>query len=135
MLRPGAAAPGPALNGSEALRVLADPNLAARAVRFTVTERVAACEVHGRHTPHTVVNERHHVFPQALQIALLGRVVYPETQVICATGHNTVHHGLAEALAGRPIPADVRNEERALVLRAIEMFQRAGGIVGRPKKR
>jgi hypothetical protein len=116
------------LTGAEALAALADPAIRAQE-HLTIAQKVAPCTVHSTHAPHTMVNERHHVFPQALQIALLGKVVHLELRVVCGTGHSTIHYGINERLAGRQVPSEIRGAERALVEQAVAAFTAAGGIV------
>lgn len=45
------------------------------------------CEVHGRHAPHSHVNEHHHVWPKGEG----GPSVPENVVVVCATGHNNIH--------------------------------------------
>ena len=49
------------------------------------------CLVHGRHMPNSHLNERHHIWPQSHG----GPSVQENLVVVCATGHNNIHHLLA----------------------------------------
>lgn len=49
------------------------------------------CVLHSLHSPVTVVNERHHPFPQEWQRKIWGKVLDNRTEPLCATGHNNVH--------------------------------------------
>lgn len=47
----------------------------------------APCIVHNQHSPHSHVNEIHHVWPKGE-----GGPDIPENRiVVCATGHNSIH--------------------------------------------
>lgn len=55
------------------------------------------CQIHGRHIPHSHVNERHHIWPQGHG----GPTVPANLVVTCATGHNNVHALLAMMLKAK----------------------------------
>lgn len=59
-----------------------------------VTQQEEPCVLHKVHSPITVINERHHPFPQAWQKNLWGSVRDNRTVSICATGHNSVHSAI-----------------------------------------
>jgi hypothetical protein len=66
------------------------------------------CQVHHTHYPRSHVNEIHHVWP----LGYHGPNVSSNTVVVCATGHNSIHH-LLEIMLKRgtcELPyADVRS--------------------------
>lgn len=56
-----------------------------------INQMVAPCVLHVTHSPVTVINELHHIFPMEWQRAIWGEVRDRETRPICSTGHNTLH--------------------------------------------
>lgn len=61
-----------------------------------VAQWIEPCVLHDHHSPVTIINERHHPFPQAWQRAIWGEVRDDRTVSLCATGHNTVHQAIRE---------------------------------------
>ena len=55
-----------------------------------VTQHDRPCEVHKYHSPITVINELHHIFPQEKQKRVWGEVRDNREVSLCGTGHNTV---------------------------------------------
>lgn len=51
----------------------------------------APCVLHRTHSPITVINELHHVFPMEWQRAIWGEVRDKQTISVCSTGHNNIH--------------------------------------------
>lgn len=56
----------------------------------SVTQAARPCEIHHTHSPITVINELHHVFPQELQREIWGETRDQRVVSVCATGHNTI---------------------------------------------
>jgi hypothetical protein len=52
------------------------------------------CVLHASHSPVTIINERHHPFPQAWQEQLWGEVRDDRVVSVCATGHNSIHYAI-----------------------------------------
>lgn len=64
----------------------------------------APCEIHEYHSPHSHINEHHHIWP----LGWGGPDAPTNRIVICATGHNSVHALLdAYRRAGGPPGWDV----------------------------
>lgn len=50
-------------------------------------QTTAPCKLHTKHTPHSHINEVHHIWPKGE-----GGPDIPENKVVvCATGHNNIH--------------------------------------------
>lgn len=60
----------------------------------TIKQEVAPCVLHKDHTPITVINELHHVFPKEWQNDIWGEVRDNTRVSICSTSHNSVHEAL-----------------------------------------
>jgi hypothetical protein len=56
-----------------------------------ISQNVAPCVLHSTHSPVTVVNELHHLFPMEWQRDIWGEVRDRETRPVCSTAHNTIH--------------------------------------------
>lgn len=59
-----------------------------------IGQDVKPCVLHTSHSPVTVINEMHHVFPQEWQNDIWGEVRDRTTASICSTSHNTIHAAL-----------------------------------------
>jgi len=72
--------------------------------RMEVSQVEEPCVLHKFHSPVTVVNERHHPFPQAWQKTLWGEVRDDRTVFVCATGHNSVHSAISYYARNQKFP-------------------------------
>lgn len=64
----------------------------ARAAADILVGTAAECQIHTRHVPNPHVNEVHHIWPLGK-----GGPDIPENRiVVCATGHNNIHHLIRE---------------------------------------
>lgn len=88
----------------------------------------APCQCVKDHTPVPVLTEQHHVYPQAAQIAVYGRVVDQERVSLCSTGHHNVHAYIDATLAGKPLPR-INPHLRSVALRGVAKIRlgRKGG--------
>lgn len=85
----------------------------------------APCQVHRNHIPSSHVNEVHHVWPRGDG----GPDVPANRVVICATGHNSVHHLLdayrrANGDPGWAVRRQYHPGERALAALGWDRIQR-----------
>ena len=78
------------------------------------------CVLHLTHSPVTIINERHHPFPQAWQKALWGEVRDDRTVSLCATGHNSVHAAITYYEKNHRFPAWCIGKTRDLAQSAFE---------------
>lgn len=83
------------------------------------------CTLHKVHTPPTVINEGHHIFPEYLQARVWGETRDKRKQVICATTHNSVHHAIDTFLRHGVWPKEVRGSARALAKLGIQRYNEA----------
>lgn len=100
-------------------------------INRTVMQAEFPCRLHKNHTPQTRVNERHHIFPQALQIQVWGKVMDWRVLDICATSHNTIHYIMECLLNGRELPNGPLSwprPEKALAKEGIKRFLNAQAI-------
>lgn len=84
----------------DAERLLAATSLA----RLTASFAAAPCQCCLGHTPVPLEVERHHVYPEAVQRAVHGRVVDPQLVPLCRTAHRNLHLVLDALLAGTAPP-------------------------------
>lgn len=69
-----------------------------------ISHERAPCVWHATHSPVTIINELHHVVPQAWQDKRYGKVILGPVPV-CGTGHNSFHEALRRVCNhGEPIP-------------------------------
>lgn len=87
-----------------------------------VTQDVRPCEIHATHSPITIINELHHVYPQFLQRRLWGEVRDETLISLCATGHNTVHYAINHWLKNGEYPRSVIGRTRDLVESAVNWY-------------
>lgn len=92
---------------------------------LTVNQDVAPCELHTSHSPITIVNERHHIFPLYLQTRVWGEVQDQRKMVICSTAHNTVHFAIEYYFKNNKWPVNVVGKTRDLAELAITRYQEA----------
>lgn len=83
------------------------------------------CEVHRTHSPHSHINQRHHVWP----LGEGGPNVAANIVVVCPTGHANIHDLLARMVAGGGlVPYSVQRwygrRERELARLGYERIQR-----------
>jgi hypothetical protein len=83
------------------------------------------CLVHKVHSPNTIVNEKHHIWPKGNG----GPTVPENLVVVCATGHNSIHALLHYFVKLKgDVPWDVRRHfhpgERALAKLGYERITR-----------
>lgn len=57
----------------------------------SVSQEDKPCVLHTDHSPITVVNELHHVFPMEFQNDVWGEVRDNTRISVCSTGHNNIH--------------------------------------------
>lgn len=60
-------------------------------------QTASPCQVHNSHTPHSHVNEVHHIWPKGDG----GPNVASNRIVVCATGHNNIHKLIDELKASK----------------------------------
>lgn len=53
------------------------------------------------HTPRPATIEKHHIFPQAVQLEKYGKLVEPETVALCPSSHRSVHYSIDRNLKGQ----------------------------------
>lgn len=99
-----------------------------------VSQGEAPCVLHRHHSPITIVNELHHIFPQAWQRSLYeGRVPDQRLISVCATGHNTIHYALNYYARHHRYPPGIRAGTRDYcdqAMDAMEAAMRALGALG-----
>lgn len=90
----------------------------------TVSQDVEPCVLHDSHSPITVVNERHHVFPLYLQERKFGEGNTPdqEKRAVCATGHSNVHAAITQFLKTGIYPDWCRGRTRDMAEEAIRRY-------------
>lgn len=91
----------------------------------TVSQDDEPCRLHAYHSPRTVFNERHHVFPKEYQIDIWGEVRDKEVWSICSTSHNTVHGALRAFLKTGKWPEYAVGATRDLAEEAIRRMNEA----------
>lgn len=72
------------------------------------------CELHDYHSPVTVINEHHHIFPQELQRKLWGETRDQRVVTVCSTGHNTITYGWQQFLKDYDWPEWLRGRSRII---------------------
>lgn len=60
------------------------------------------CPCVKQHSPTPIRVELHHIYPQAEQKKVHGKLVDKETVPLCDTGHANVHTALTDRLKGKP---------------------------------
>lgn len=85
----------------------------------------APCVLHKFHSPVTIINERHHPFPQSWQRALWGEVRDNRTVSVCATGHNSVHEAIRVFERTQKFPEWCIGSTRDLVEEAFRLRDQA----------
>lgn len=83
--------------------------------------------LHSTHSPITVLNELHHIFPQEWQRDIWGEVRDQRKASICATAHNSIHVALRAYDRGEGWPAWCVGKTRDLAMLAI--VRRAEALV------
>jgi hypothetical protein len=74
-------------------RVLPEPDPeSARSAEHGLVGTSADCQIHTRHVPNAHVNEWHHIWP----LGKGGPAIPQNRIVVCATGHNNIHHLIRE---------------------------------------
>jgi aminopeptidase C len=86
-----------------------------------VSQYAEPCVLHKTHSPITVINERHHPFPQAWQIDLWGDVRDSRTVAVCATGHNSIHEAIRYHEQWNKFPDWCRGATRLLAQEAFDL--------------
>lgn len=92
-----------------------------------ILQAIAPCSVHSAHTPVTVINELHHIFPEYMQRRVWGMTKDQRKVSICATGHSSVHYGLEQFLRYGTWPRVIVGSTRELAELAITRYKEAGG--------
>lgn len=80
-----------------------------------VSQDTEACVLHLFHSPRTVINERHHMLPEAVQMKQWGEVRDKRTITICATVHNSIHYAYDRMMRGLPRPVWCTGKMREVV--------------------
>lgn len=62
----------------------------------------APCQCVRRHSPVPLEIEKHHVYPQGMQVKRHGKVIDKETVPLCDVAHKNVHIALTKRLRGEP---------------------------------
>jgi len=96
---------------------------------FKVAFEQRPCTCVKYHCPQPLVSELHHIFPQADQLRLLGRVNDTRVQPLCGSGHANVHAYLDWLLGKRAIRPDVGPAIRACAQLGYERIIAAGHAV------
>jgi hypothetical protein len=87
------------------------------------------CGCSKRHVPACYETEGHHIFPQALQIALYGAVRDKRLEYLCRDGHRSVHLYLNAVLTGQKPPRlnpFLREVAKTGIARITEAYLAAG---------
>lgn len=92
---------------------------------LAISQEVGPCELHAAHSPITIVNERHHIFPVYLQKRVWGEERVNTRANICSTGHNTVHYAIDYYFKHGSWPANVVGKTRDLAQRAVALYEEA----------
>lgn len=90
-----------------------------------VKQEEEACVLHDYHSPVTVINERHHPLPVAVQMAAWGEVRDRRTEVVCSTGHNSVHYAYDKVMRGEPMPKWCVGRTRDMVDAMVDLTKEA----------
>jgi hypothetical protein len=96
---------------------------------LAVLNKLKPCELHTFHSPVTVYNEQHHVFPEYLQKRVWGKTLDQTKVSICATGHNTVHGAITNYLDKGVWPDYAKGKTLALAKEAVKRYQEASPYV------
>lgn len=92
---------------------------------LAVSQELEPCVLHSSHSPITVFNERHHVFPEYLQKRVWGETRDKEVQSVCSTGHNTVHGAITYYLDKAAWPAYAVGKTREMAAEAVKRYKEA----------
>lgn len=84
---------------------------------------IAPCQLHASHTPITIINELHHIFPEFLQRRVWGKTVDQRKISICSTGHSSVHYAIDTYLRLGTWPSNIVGKTRDLAQLAIERYE------------
>lgn len=93
--------------------------------QLQINQSVSPCVLHRFHSPVTIQNELHHVFPEYLQKRAYGMTRDKERASMCATGHNTVHLVIDAVLKERPIPRGVGRKTKEMACHAVNRYREA----------